>query len=219
MKIESYFNKNDLERIKETIKEVEAKTGGEVVPYFSFYSGEYEYVHWIAGLSFSLITTLFTSYTLADYSNYFEIDLIEYILPIVSILSLIVGYHIVKILRFKKFLIPPKILKRNTERAAKLAFLQEEVFNTKDRIGILIYISMFEKQIHIIGDSGIHSKIKQDDWKMLIKVISDGFSNKVPVVGIVDAINKCGDLLIENGFVNKGKPNELKDDLRINTNE
>ena len=39
---------------------------------------------------------------------------------------------------------------------AMAAFVEEEVFSTRDRTGILLFLSLFEHRVVVLGDSGIN---------------------------------------------------------------
>ena len=107
-------------------------------------------------------------------------------------------------------------IKNNVLTKARDAFLQEEVFNTKQRTGILIYISKFERLIEIIGDSGINAKIESNDWENIVDLVQKGIKNGNTANGLIQAINSCKILLLENGFkVRKDGANELSDKIRV----
>jgi putative membrane protein len=99
---------------------------------------------------------------------------------------------------------------------ARDVFLQEEVFKTKDRIGILIYISEFEHKVVVLGDTVINEKISKKDWKHIVDTIVLGIKHQQVSQGIVNAVNNCQELLLKNGFNNVEKDeNELSDEIRV----
>jgi len=99
---------------------------------------------------------------------------------------------------------------------ARDIFLQEEIFNTVDRTGILIYISEMEKRVQVLGDQGISSVIEQSDWNNVLKLVTDGIKQGSPAEGLVSAIHECKKLLLENGFiVRTDDTNELSDKMII----
>jgi putative membrane protein len=99
---------------------------------------------------------------------------------------------------------------------AKIAFLEEDIFNTVDRTGILIFISHLEHKVVVIGDAGINEKVKQEDWQNVVNLILTGIKQGEITNGIVKAIGECKELLLHHGFkARKDNTNELSDDLRI----
>lgn len=99
---------------------------------------------------------------------------------------------------------------------ARDVFLQEEIFKTTDRIGVLVYISEFEQKVVVLGDSGINQKITKEDWTHIVDTIVLGIKHGQVAQGIVNAVSICEDLLLKHGFTNVEKAdNELSDEIRI----
>ena len=99
---------------------------------------------------------------------------------------------------------------------ARDIFLQEEIFNTLERTGILIYISEMEKRVQVLGDQGISSVIEQSDWDNVLELVTHGIKKGNPADGLVLAIHECKKLLLENGFiVRSDDTNELSDKMII----
>ncbi|MEQ9230488.1 MAG: hypothetical protein RIF46_07370, partial [Cyclobacteriaceae bacterium] len=99
---------------------------------------------------------------------------------------------------------------------AQEAFLQEQVFATKERVGILIFVSRLERQVMVIGDKGINERVEPKDWEEVISLVINGMKNQRISDGLVNAINHCKEILLSKGFVRKDSDtNELSDDFRI----
>ena len=208
------FTDTEKQQIEEAVVSLEKESCGEVVPFFARKSDDYSEVSWylatllgIAGLA--VIALLSYTWILPPLS------FIEAFATVV--LLMVVGY-------FLPILFP--ILKRLTvseERAlemvslrAKEAFLNEKVYQTEERVGILIYISRLEHIVLVLGDEGINAKVNEEDWVKVVSLITDGLRNKQIGEGLVNGINHCKDLLLQNGFVRKDTDtNELSDELRI----
>ena len=95
--------------------------------------------------------------------------------------------------------------------------LNEEVFKTIDRTGILIFISAEEHKVVVLADSGINAKVQHSDWDHIVELIVDGIKTEQLTEGIVNGINECKKLLLHHGFVvREDDTNELSDDIRIN---
>jgi putative membrane protein len=108
------------------------------------------------------------------------------------------------------------LMTRRVEQRAAEAFISEEVFATKKRTGILIFLSMLERRVLILGDAGIHSKVRQDDWHEIITMVVGAIRSGKPADGLVEAIGRCGALLAGHGVgIEPGDTDELSDNLRI----
>ncbi|GBF50797.1 hypothetical protein LPTSP4_23240 [Leptospira ryugenii] len=213
--LSKYFSDQDLAEIKEAVKQAESKTSGEIVPYFAEASHHYkEYAWQVAFLGGALGGfALFIQSQFVD-SSWGEIPLIYAILYIWtgSLIGLVLGTAL-PILR--KLFISNKMKSFYVNLRAKEAFLNEEVFRTKDRTGILIYISFFEKIVRVLPDVTISKIVPQSDWNEAVRLIIDGMKSGNKRAGIVASILFCGNLLTKYGVeIQKNDQNELSDEIR-----
>ncbi len=209
------FSDSDKDKIKEAVAALERQTAGELVIYFARKSDSYLGAAWKFAALMGLLVAL-----LVGIMSYMWM-LPEWFTPlfysIMMVVVMLVAYLVV-------VLVPPMRLQLTSSATidqrvltrARDIFLQEEVFNTHDRIGILFYISELEHQVVVLGDTGINAKIKEKDWKHIVETIILGIKHGQVAQGIINAISICQDLLLEHGFTNVEKDdNELSDDIRI----
>jgi putative membrane protein len=116
----------------------------------------------------------------------------------------------------KRWLASRKYMDECCRQSAENAFLEEEIFNTRHRTGIMIFISFFEHEVIVMADRGISKVVEQAEWdKMVSELISHIRSGKI-VEGLEAAIKRCGEILLEKGFHKTADDiNELRDDLRF----
>lgn len=55
----------------------------------------------------------------------------------------------------KRALTPPTMRERKVRRAARATFVERGIHNTRDRSGVLIYISWLEQRAAVVADSGL----------------------------------------------------------------
>jgi putative membrane protein len=215
MSLHKRFSTQDLERIKAAVHQAESKISGEIVPVFVEKSGFYSVANYraamVSGALAFLLVILFDRYTpsLAIYD------------PLLIFLSVVLfgllGAVASKFLDFiKRIFIPQQHLDHSTRQRAETAFLQEEVFNTRHRTGIMIFISFFEREVMVIADRGISKVVEQREWDKMVQGIIQNIRLGKVVDGMEAAILRCGEILFEKGFIKSTDDvNELKDDLRI----
>lgn len=85
---------------------------------------------------------------------------------------------------------------------------------TKDKNGILFYVSENRKQVAVIGDQNIHTYVKQAFWDQILNEIVSDFKNGFYKEGLTKAINKTG-IKLKKYFPYNGKTikNELPDEI------
>lgn len=218
MSMKSFFTDTDLRRIEDAVKQAESKVSGEIVPVFVGRSDGYEYGNLRAGVAFAglaaMLWLLLYEFAAAWGAHWFYT-------PEALIVLLLMGFCFGFFLAMYVPLVRMVFVLKNelTEavaHGAKLAFLDEEVFRTKKRTGILIYISKLEHRVQILGDKGIAEKVSQDEWNHILDTIIKGLKTNQKTDGIVKAIGEAQDLLLKNGFViEEGDTDELTNNLRV----
>jgi putative membrane protein len=219
MKIQERLSDSDMQRIKDAVAAAESKISGEIVPVIVDRSGRYS----IAGYKGSVIVASFAflamilldRYVFSSATNALFYD------PVFIFLVVITGGLVGALAprasnALKRFLIGKNYLANTTRQRAENAFLEEEVFNTKFRTGIMIFISFFEHHVIVMADKGISKMVSQQQWDKIVADLIAKIREGHIVEGLQTAIGHCGDILLEKGFVKSDDDvNELRDDLRI----
>jgi putative membrane protein len=215
MSIQERFSPEDLERIKKAVRDAESKISGEIVPVFVEKSGFYNIANYRAALvgaaAVFLLIIIFDRYvpTLAVYDPMF-------IFTFVMIGGFAGALKANYLNPVKRLMLSQTHLDQATRKRAETAFLEEEVFNTRQRTGILIFISFFEHEVIVMADKGISKVVDQKEWDTVVRIIIENIKKGKITDGIVSAISRCGDILLEKGFViTPDDVNELGDDLRL----
>lgn len=98
------------------------------------------------------------------------------------------------------------------ERAFKV-FKKLKMDKTEHRNAVLFHINFEERYLTIIGDKGIHEKVKQIFWSELHSEMIDGFSRGDYYQSIKKAILKTGVELKKYFPIQGENPNELPDEI------
>lgn len=208
------FSQSDLERIAEAVQHAESITSGEVVPCIVLRSDPYEESVWKGGL-LSALLVLAGLVMLHRFSGWWwSLSLTEFALAAVvgSVFGMIVAQFVPTVGRF---LAGKTMLHHRVAQRAAGVFLEEEVFRTRERTGILVFVSLFEHEVVVIGDSGINAKVRQEEWDDIVQAVVVGIQTGKPVDGLVEGIRLCGELLQKHGFApSASDSNELPDTLR-----
>lgn len=220
MGLNQHFSTEDLSRIKTAVQEAEEKISGEIVPVIVERSGTYSSAHYkcaiILGLFVFTVIIILDRYVIADASYTLFYDPIFIFLWVVA--GGIVGSLIPSVSpAIKRFFAGQRLLDLSTKLRAETAFLEEEVFNTKQRTGIMIFISFFEHEVIVMADKGISKLVDQKTWDKIVQDLITDIRRGKMVNGLETAIQACGNILLANGFHKSADDiNELGDDLRIN---
>jgi len=215
MSIQKRFNEQDLERIKGAVHEAESKISGEIVPVFVEKSGFYTIANYRAALLGAavifLLIIVFDRYvpSLAVYD-----PMLIFVFVCFGGMTGALKAHFIPFVR--RMVLSQSHLDQATRKRAENAFLEEEVFNTRQRTGIMIFISFFEHEVIVMADRGISKVVDQREWDKMVQGIINHIKQGKVVEGMEAAIKRCGEILLEKGFLKTADDiNELKDDLRM----
>ncbi|MBS1548415.1 MAG: TPM domain-containing protein [Bacteroidetes bacterium] len=106
-----------------------------------------------------------------------------------------------------------------TENATDNASVAFDVFKslcmgkTKEKNAVLFHINFHQKYLTIIGDTGIHEKVKQDFWDQLHDKTTAEFANGNYLKGLEKAILETGTELKKHFPIEGENPNELPDEI------
>lgn len=220
MNLRKRFNEQDLQRIKTAVKNAEDKISGEIVPVIVERSGTYLIANYKSCIVFASLTFLtmivLDRYIIEDASHtlYYDPMFIFFVVFAGGLLGYLLPNASSSI---KRFFLTRQMLDECTRIRAENAFLEEEIFNTRHRTGIMVFISFFEHEVIVMADSGISKVVEQSEWDKIVSTLIAHIKEGKLVEGIEAAVQRCGEILLEKGFVKtQDDINELRDDLRIN---
>ena len=99
------------------------------------------------------------------------------------------------------------------ERAIEL-FGKLEMYKTKDRNGVLVYVAIKAKKLAIYGDAGIYEKEGKDFWNQQVTKMLLFFNKKDYSKGIAAIVEEIGEVLKKNFPYDKQSDiNELPDEI------
>ncbi|MGE8722707.1 TPM domain-containing protein [Leptospira terpstrae] len=209
-----YFSKSDLDEIKKAVGEAESKTSAEIVPYFAESSHHYKEWVWLGAFLMGGVSgvTFYTAQNL--YGLVWGGESLFAVLSVWAgaLLGLAISALFPKI---RINLVSRSAKQYFVDLRAKEAFLDEEVFRTKNRTGILIYISLYEHFVRVLPDKEISKVVPKSEWSEAVRLIIEGMKSNQKKEGIVSSILFCGDLLKKyNIQIEKDDKNEISNEIR-----
>ena len=111
-------------------------------------------------------------------------------------------------------LVPRAVRRARAHRAALEQFVIRHVTHTRNRCGILIFVSMAEHYARVIADEGIAQKVSNAEWQAAIDVLIGHMRDGRIAAGFVAAIQRCGDVLAARAPPD-GSADELPDRLYV----
>jgi putative membrane protein len=109
-------------------------------------------------------------------------------------------------------LTPKRLKRQRVRRRAHEQFLAKNLHLTRERTGVLIYVSLAERMAELVADEGISAHVETQVWDQAMAALTDGLKRGDPTAGFTEAVRLCGDILAQKFPVRPGdNPNELPD--------
>jgi len=218
-----FFSPEEREKISKAVREAEKLTAGEIVPVVATSSGRYERAEDVGGLLFSLaaVTASWLRFqrvlpVQGDWSHGYRLTLGLGSLLLILIAGFMVGVAVTsRVAWLRRLLATRREMRREVERGAEEAFARFRVARTVGGTGILLYVSLFERMVCVLGDAPIGAKLDQEIWDKIHATITDGIRRKRPADAFCQAIAHCGELLSQHFPHRAGDVNKLGNELRI----
>lgn len=212
---ETLFTEADRARIAEAVRTAEARTAGEIVPYIVGRSDRYPEAPMRAGAAGAFLVLTAAAAIEAWRGSWHSVD--PLLLAVLAVAAfLLCALLAAKLPAFLRLFVHPASLQQRVDDRAAQAFLSEEVFQTRERTGILLFVSLLERRVRVMGDAGINAKVKQEQWDGIVHTIVQGMKSGAAADGLVTAIGMCGGLLTGAGVeIRSDDSNELSDAARI----
>ena len=103
----------------------------------------------------------------------------------------------------------------NVQTQASMQFLLHKTNHTEAETGVMIYVSILERIVSIIGDDAISDKITESQWSEARDVIIMKIKQDNLVSGVKQGIEKVGALLEEHFPAKAGDKDEVSNKVII----
>lgn len=207
----------DQDRIRDAVGRAEERTAGEIVPVVVPRSADYEVAVWRGTGGAVLLALTAVLLTLQFYDGWgFGWLFAPWGVALSVLVAGTVGALLARyVYPLRRLLAGSDRLDETVHRRAVQAFVEEEVFDTRDRTGILLFVSLREHRIEVLGDTGINQQVEPEDWAEVVARIRRGIQNDNLTQGLVEAVEMCGQLLERKGVeIRPDDENELTDTVR-----
>ena len=200
------ISEQDRQRISIAIRAAESKTSGEIVCVLAKSSADVTALP----VFIAAVVALALPWPLVAITA----------MPVNRILLLqIVAFLAVAMLlcmpRIRVALIPRAARRAVAYRAAMEQFNIRGIAQTKDRTGILIFVSLAERYARIIADDGIAARVPQSQWQGAIDALVAHMRDGRIAEGFIAAIEVCGNHLATHFPRTKADRDELRDRIYL----
>jgi putative membrane protein len=207
MTIAAFYEDSARERVRSVVERVEAQTSAELVVSVVPRSGHYRHTDYLLGFVFafgSLLLFLFHSRPLR--SDLYPLEMLA-----AFALGALASAFAPPI---RRLLTRRALMRDNVRRTARAEFVELGVSKTRDRSGVLVLVSTFERDAALVLDVGLDPAPLGERWAAAEQRVRDAVAHG-DFSAFVDALEALGPLLAEICPRRDDDINELDDAPRL----
>lgn len=191
---QSFLSPEERDRITHCVQQAEKRTSGEIVPMVVSASHNYPMAV-VTGAAFIAFPLALLAARMIGAYLWLTPDK-TWLFLICFILLYLAGYRLVsRVPWLKRRFLSPRQIDEEVGEAAVTAFFTEQLYRTRGENGILLFVSILERKVWVLGDRGINAKISQEHWQEVVDLVTDGIKNGQQCEAICNAIKQIGDIL------------------------
>ncbi len=199
------FTHESHEAVAAAIREVERKTSGQLVCVLAHASSNYAYFP----ILWTSVLALLTPWPLINFTQW-SVQRIF----LVQLAVFIVAGLILSATALRLALVPRAVKRAQAHHAALEQFVLRGITRTKNRTGVLIFVSVAERYARVIADEGIAAKVQSAEWQAAVDALTAHMREGRIADGFIAAIERCGTVLATHAPPD-GTPNELPNRLYV----
>ena len=219
MRASKLLSTSECKSVEAAIKSAESETSAEVVVCIASRSGRYDRGEDLVGVAVALLCVagawlLFQGAHDESWGLTLNLGLV----PVLAIFA--VGFTLgasaaTFVPALSLFFSSKAEMHANAHDRARIAFQELGVRGTRAATGVLIYVSLLERTVSVIGDQAIVKTIEQATWDELRDTVIAGLREGCASEGLCKAIEKAGAVLAEKMPGEHDDTDELGNHLRI----
>jgi putative membrane protein len=160
----SFYQERAKSDTRATVQEIEAQTSAEIVVALRRVSGSYRDVDYLAGFLLAILVLLVMLF--ADHT-----------FPLLSFPASMIGafalgsFVSTGLAPLRRALTSPARRRAQVRTAARAAFVDQGISRTQGRTGILVFVSLLEREVEVVADVGVDPILLGEDWTRAITAL------------------------------------------------
>jgi putative membrane protein len=199
----SALSQIDRDALLADVAAVEKRTVGEVVPVVLERSDAYPVASWIAGTAtLGIGTAVLWSF------HPFEAPTASFGAQILCFLA---GFALARALPdLRRLFVTERRADEMAREQATQEFYAAGLHRTQGSTGVLLFVSLFERRVIVLGDAGIDAQVDAALWTSACDAVLDGVRRGALDQGLGAGVRKVGDVLAEHFPWREGDRDEVQ---------
>lgn len=197
----------EREKVTTAIGAAEAHTTGEIVVVAAHASDDYIHVpiHIATGLALAVPFILWLWQLTHPWDEAFGLGWLFGIQLVVFIAAAMA----LSLPSIRRAITPMRLKHKYAHRNAAAQFLASNISHTSKHTGVLIFVSLLERYVEVIGDEAIAAKLSASDWQKIIDEMLPLLRDKHACDALVLGVQHAGALLAKHFPAKTHAKNEL----------
>jgi putative membrane protein len=149
--------------LRKAVESVEQRSAAEVVITVRARSGNYRHVDCLMGAVCALAGLLYMFYSPHPFALHW--------IAAITVVLFALGQLASLLLTPVRLFFAGKLVDESVARAARAQFYDLGISKTRDRSGILVYVSLLERRCEVLPDIGVQSSVPADELEKLLQSV------------------------------------------------
>lgn len=199
----SHFDESACQTVAECVKEIEEHTNVELVIVVRARSGTYTQADYLFGFLSAYAGLLFLLFSPFEFGPYWvAVD--------VALLFLVGAFISSRSNWLRRLLTTKKFRAKAVRTGAAAMFYEAGIANTTAELGVLIYLSLLERQLEVVADRGVLKAVPPIEWNEHLFDLHEA-GHTAEVDKFLMALRGFGAVLKKHLPATEENPNELPD--------
>ena len=205
IKEQSPITDQDRARIATAIHAAEQKTAGDIVCVLMRSSSSYSY----APLLWASFVALLSPWLLVFATQLSVVRILAVQVVVFVAVGLVLMWA-----PLRMALVPRAVKRTRAHRAGMEQFFARGIAQTKNRMGVMIFVSLAEHYAHVVADDGIAARVDHAVWRETVDALTAQIAQGRIADGFVAAIDRCGVVMAQIAPAD-GAAHELPDRIYV----
>jgi putative membrane protein len=207
MSARHFYLDSTRKAVGEAVGRIESRTGAEVVVAVRPMSGHYRHADYLVGFAFVMAGLCFFLF----YPVPFRDDVFPFEAALLFVVGTVVSANVPDV---RRLLTLPSRRRAAVATAARAALVELGVTATRERTGLLVYVSVFERAVEVVGDVGLAALTQHDSFHRAVEGLN-GAVHPPRVDRFIAALESLGQTLESCAPRRDDDTNELPNEPRM----
>jgi putative membrane protein len=194
--VKTFLKEAELEQIESCVRQAERTTRGEIVVMVARCSHHYPMADLRGAAAFSIPAAVVLARTVGPLVWAGPHDLWIF-LGVLFPLFFFCREVVMRLPRLKRLFVSEKETDHEVRESARIQFFLKGLYRTREETGVLIYLSIFEGKVWVLGDRGVDAAVPPGFWQEVVDQVVAGIREGRPAAAICAAVGRIRGVLAE----------------------